>query len=495
LLSRAWHWLVDGTPDPARVAVMPICQRKAGSLMDERLKRLIARREQAAKDRETLISKRKAITDLAEEEAREDLLPEEDAEFRELTAQVKSKDEELRSYDERIGELSEEGERSRQVTAGALAVKRAAARAESVTEARTYERGNGRSYLQDLARVQLNMDADGGSRERLQRHAQDVATGQEYRDLNRTDGNGGYAVPPLWLMSQFVELARAGRAYANVVNNQPLPPGTDSINIPKVATGTAAAIQTADNAAVQETDLTDTFINAGVKTVAGQQDVAIQLLDQSPVSFDEVIFRDIVADYATKVDLQVISGSGAAGQVTGVRGTSGITTVTYTSATPTVAQFYSKIADAVQRVHTLRFMAPTVIVMHPRRWAYLLAASDSSGRPLVVPDAGNPQNAIATLGTVGSQQVVGQMHGLPVVTDPSMPTNLGAGTNEDVVHVLRASDILLYESGIRSRVLPEVGSGNLTVRLQVYGYLAFTAARYPASVVEIGGTGLVSPSF
>lgn len=463
--------------------------------MDERLKRLIARREQAARAREDILAKRKAITDLAEEEAREDLLPEEDAEFRELTAQVKAKDEELRSFDERISELSEEAERSRTVTAGAAAVKRAAARVESVSEARTYERGNGRSYLQDLARVQLNMDADGGARERLQRHAQDVATAQEYRDLNRTDGNGGYFVPPLWLMSQFVELARAGRAYANVVNNQPLPGGTDSINIPKVATGAATAVQTADNAAVQETDLTDTFINAPVRTIAGQQDVAIQLLDQSPVSFDEVIFRDLVADYATKVDLQVISGSGSSGQVTGVRGTSGITTITYTSATPTVAQLYSKIADAVQRVHTLRFMAPTVIVMHPRRWAYLLAASDSSGRPLVVPDAGNPQNAVATLGTVGSQQVVGQMHGLPVVTDPSMPTNLGAGTNEDVVHVLRASDILLYESGIRSRVLPEVGSGNLTVRLQVYGYLAFTAARYPASVVEIGGTGLVSPAF
>jgi HK97 family phage major capsid protein len=160
-----------------------------------------------------------------------------------------------------------------------------------------------------------------------------------------------------------------------------------------------------------------------------------------------------------------------------------------------VAKLYSKIADAVQRVHTLRFMAPTVIVMHPRRWAYLLAASDSNGRPLVVPDAGNPQNAVATLGSVASQQVVGQMHGLPVVTDPSMPTNLGASTTEDVIHVLRASDVLLYESGLRSRVLPEVGSGNLTVRLQVYGYLAFTAARYPASVVEIGGTGLIAPAF
>lgn len=296
-------------------------------------------------------------------------------------------------------------------------------------------------------------------------------------------------------MSQFIELARAGRAYANLANSQPLPPGTDSINIPKVATGTATAVQNGDNTAVQETDLTDTFINAPVRTIAGQQDVAIQLLDQSPVSFDQVIFRDLVADYATKVDLQVISGSGSAGQVTGVRGTSGITTVTYTDASPTVAKLYSKIADAVQRVHTQRFMAPTVIVMHPRRWAYLMAASDSNGRPLVVPDSGNPMNAIGTLGAVASQQVVGQMHGLPVVTDPNIPTTLGAGTNEDVIHVLRASDLLLYESGIRSRVLPEVGSGTLTVRLQVYGYIAFTGARYPASVVEIGGNGLVAPAF
>lgn len=463
--------------------------------MDERFRRLVARREQTAREREEILAKRKAITDLAEEEAREDLLPEEDAEFRELTSQVAAKDDELRQLDERISELSEEAERNRTVTEGAKAVQRAKARVTSVNEARIYEKGNGRSYLQDLARVQLNMDADGGARDRLVRHAQDVATDPEYRDLNRTDGNGGYFVPPLWLMDQYIELARAGRAYANVVNNQPLPGGTDSINIPKVATGTATGTQTADNGAVQETDATDTFINAPVRTIAGQQDVAIQLLDQSPVSFDEVIFRDLVADYATKTDLQVISGSGSSGQVTGVRATSGITTITYTDATPTVAKLYSKIADAVQRVHTLRFMAPTAIVMHPRRWASLLAASDSNGRPLVVPEAGNPQNAVATLGVVGSQQVVGQMHGLPVITDPSMPTNLGAGTNEDVVHVIRASDILLYESGIRSRVLPEVGSGNLTVRLQIYGYLAFTAARYPASVVEIGGTGLVAPSF
>ncbi|KWX67777.1 DNA primase [Mycobacterium sp. NAZ190054] len=85
------------------------------------------------------------------------------------------------------------------------------------------------------------------------------------------------------------------------------------------------------------------------------------------------------------------------------------------------------------------------------------------------------------------------MQGLPVVTDPNIGTTYGEGTNEDLVYVQRSSDLLLFESGIRSRVLPDVGSGTLTVRLQVYGYIAFTAERYPQSIVEI--TGLTAPTF
>lgn len=463
--------------------------------MDERLKRLIARREQAAEAREQLLAQRKAITDLATEETREDLSEEEDGEFRKLTADIKLKDTEIRDYDERITELSDEIERDAQVTAGAAAVRRAQARAQVSSEARTYDKGNGRSYMQDLVRHQLNLDDSGESVERLRRHGEEVRTAKEYRDLNRTDGTGGYFVPPLWLMSQFVDLARAGRAYANVVTSQPLPPGTDSINIPKIASGSAAAVQTADNAVVSEVDITDTSIAAPVRTIAGQQDVAIQLLDQSPVSFDEVVFRDLVADYATKLDVQVIAGSGAAGQVLGVRNTTGIETIVLPGTENTPAGLYKKIADAVQRVHTLRFMPPLVIVMHPRRWAFLLAASDSTGRPLVLPANHNPQNAVAMVGAVAAEQVVGQLHGLPVVTDPSIPTNLGVGTNEDVVHVIRSTDLILYESSIRTRVLPDVGSGTLTTRLQVYGYLAFTAGRYPKAIVEIGGAGLVPPTF
>jgi HK97 family phage major capsid protein len=470
--------------------------------MDERLKRLIARRTAANEEREKIIAQRQAIHDLADEEARE-ISEEEDTEFRSLTEQIKLKAIEVTGYDERINELSDEVERDAKITAGELAVRRAKVRATSVNEARTYEKENGRSYVQDLIRHRLGMDGDGLALQRLQRHGEEVQTDKEYRALLRTDGNGGYFVPPIWLIDQFVALARAGRAYANLSSTSPLPPGTDSINIPKVATGTSTGIQTADNTAVSNTDLTDTSITAPVRTIAGEQDLPLQLLDQSPINFDEVIFRDLTADYATKLDLQVISGSGASGQVLGVRTTPSIVTIAYTSGSPTVALLYSKIADAIQRVHTSRFLAPTAIVMHPRRWAYFLAAADTTGRPLVVPSAGNPMNALATLGEVGSQMVVGEMQGLPVVTDPSMPTTLGASTTEDVIHVIRASDLLLWESSVRTRVLNEAntagaasqGSNTLTVRLQVYGYLAFTAARYPQSIVEIGGTGMVAPSF
>jgi hypothetical protein len=58
---------------------------------------------------------------------------------------------------------------------------------------------------------------------------------------------------------------------------------------------------------------------------------------------------------------------------------------------------------------------------------------------------------------------------------------------------MRAADVVLWESGIRARVMPETKATNLTVLLQIYGYAAFSAARYPQSVVEV--TGLTAPTF
>jgi HK97 family phage major capsid protein len=293
-------------------------------------------------------------------------------------------------------------------------------------------------------------------------------------------------------MNQYVELARPGRAVANLCQRQPLPGGTDSINVPKLLTGTTVAVQTADNTPVSETDIADTFVNAPVRTLAGSQSLAIQLIDQSPISFDDVIFRDLTAAHGTATDQQVLYGTGANGQVLGIAMTPNISTVTVSSLD--IKGIYGAIAHAIQLVHTTRFQPPEVVVMHPRRWSWLLSLLDLQNRPLFVPEGNGPYNAAGILTDVDSQQVVGRCQGLPVVTDPNISTTLGAGSNEDELYVLRASDLVLWESGIKARVLPETKAQSLTVVLQLFSYLAFTASRYPQSAVQIRG-GLVPPTF
>ena len=167
-----------------------------------------------------------------------------------------------------------------------------------------------------------------------------------------------------------------------------------------------------------------------MKTIAGQQDFAIQLLDQSPIAFDQVIFSDLVADHSVQVDLQVLAGSNSAGQVKGILSASGTNSI-YTDTTPTVPELYPRVADAIQQIHTGRYLEPTVIVMHPRRWAWMLAGVDDGHRPLIVPNAA--QNLIAIQNGVASQRVVGSLQGLPVVTDPNIGITSGSGTNEDKV--------------------------------------------------------------
>jgi HK97 family phage major capsid protein len=386
-----------------------------------------------------------------------------------------------------------------------------------------YGQGSRQSYYLDLARAQVRGDA--AALERLQRHAAElevelpkreermrqraersldtIGVPQERRggvfetrvNPNRTDGQGGYFVPPLWLVDQYIDLPRFGRTTANLCQNFELPAGTDSINIPKVATGTTTAIQTADAAAVSSTDLTDTSVTAPVRTIAGQQDIAMQLLDQSPISFDEVVFADLMADYNLKLDVQIISGSGASGQHTGILSTGSINSVTYTDATPTLPELYVPLAQAASLVAKNRKMPATAAIVLPSIWYWATSQLDTTSRPLIVPPqvGFNPTaTSPATLAGVNDGTPAGMLSmGLPAYLDGNVPSNLGAGTNETRIIVARFSDLYLWEGALRSRVLTEVLSGTLQVRLQVFAYSAFMAGRRPEAISVVSGTGLI----
>lgn len=358
-------------------------------------------------------------------------------------------------------------------------------------EPETYRRGGTASYFRDLVRAQLHGSRD--AIERLARNDREVKAELEKRALSTTDGAGGEFVPPAWMMDEWVGLARASRVVANRLRSMPLPAGTDSINLPRLATGTAVAEQATQNTAIQNTDATTNAVTAAVATIAGQQVVSLQLIEQSPINMDDVLLADLAADYAIKADVFVLTNNAAGKR--GLLNVSGANAVTYTDASPTAGELYAKVADAIQQIHTGRFMPPDVIFMHPRRWAMLLSALDSAGRPLVTPAANAPQNVIAAVGTINSEGFVGSMQGLPVFVDPNIPINLGAATNEDRIIVARSSDVILFEGTPRSETFRETKAAELSVLLRFYNYVALHSERYAKSISVISGTGLVTPTF
>lgn len=356
-----------------------------------------------------------------------------------------------------------------------------------VNEPNLYREGGDHSFISDAWAAR---SGDFKAQERLNKH-QDF----EARDV----GTGAFTglVVPQYLVDEYAPIARAGSPFYNAVPKKDLPAFGNKIEISRITTGSQAAEQATENSAVQETNMDDTLLTVNVDTIAGQQDVSRQALErggQPGFSLENIIFQDLVAAYYTKLDNLMINGSGSSGQPLGISQVSGINQTTYTDASPTVAELYPKLADAVQEINSNRFAPATAILMHPRRWGFLTAGVDSSNRPLVLPAGNNPDNAAGVGEAAAYGQVVGSVLGLPVITDANIRTDLGAGT-EDAIYIAKVDDHIMFEDNLFQLKFEETNAGSLTTKMVVYGYVAFASGRYPKGISEIVGTGLIAPTF
>ena len=428
-----------------------------------------------------------AVCDVAAEETR-DLSETEEQNLSDLHARADS-------LDTRITEL-----RDIQLANAEAATMRAAITptpddAEKATEVRvgeeplTYSETSGRSFFRDLYASQMHHDPS--AQGRIARHSAEMDV--EYRDSSTASFAG--LVVPQYLTQLAAELARAGRPFANLCTSLPLPSDGMTINISRVTTGSTAAVQATENSAVSEQDLDDTLLTVDIRTVAAQQDVSRQALDRG-TGVDAIIMADLSSAIATALDLGCLYGDGTSGALLGLNNITGKNDVVYTDGSPTVAEFYPKLLDAIQQINSNRFAGPDLIVMHPRRAAWLQAAVADS-RPLVLPEVNVPQNAMGVGPTSGYGSFGLQVAGIPVVVDANVKTDTGAGSNEDSVFVVRRADMLLFESpGAPSMVrMDQTLGGQLTVKLVGFQYACAVFGRYPAASSQVMGTGLVTPSF
>jgi hypothetical protein len=408
----------------------------------------------------------------APSDEKRDLTADEDTAFAEKRDAIKAKDADIDALEARIAEV--EAAEARDAKAAELRAQYGQAGPQGsgirvTSEPETYRRDGNVSYFRDLYRAQV-----GGNREsieRLTRNDREVQAGLEQRALTTTDGGIGEFVPPLWMVDDYVKLARAGRVCADQVTPMTLPGGTDSINLPRLATGTATAEQTTQNTAVQNTDATTNSVTARWRPSPASRSspaAARPVADQHGRDPAGGPGRGLRHQGSTRSSQQQRGEQARPAQRD--RHQRGHLHRRHADGGRAVP----KVADGIQQIHTGRFMPADKIFMHPRRWAWFTARLDTAGRPLVVPVANMPQNALANMGAVESQGFVGTLQGLPVYIDPNIPINLGGGTNEDRIIILRSTDVILFEGtparrGVpRDEGRPAVGAA----AANVYNYVA-----------------------
>ena len=431
-----------------------------------------------AEKRGKMLDKAEAIVNTAQEMVRE-LTPEEDRAVTETLDEVKELDEQIRRHKE-LEERQVEATETRK----ALNVESTVTTIKS--EPRTYSPKAETSFIRDAFAAQFSNDF--AAKERLGRHMQEEKI--ERRDV--TSANFAGLIVPQFLTDLAAPFARAGRPFLDQARKHQLPQEGLVISISKVTTGSATAVQT-EGAAVQETNMDDTKLDVSIVTVAGQQNVSRQAIERG-TNIDTLVMADLVSAYHTNLESLFVTTS--ATSLTSV-----ITQViTYTDASPTVAEMYPKIVDGIQRIQTNFFAGPNFILMHPRRLGFFLAAVDDQKRPLAVPVPNfNGQPAFAS---GNGAPVYGNsgytMLGLPIITSANVITTNGAGANEDVIIIGNTQEAHLFEQGSGEPMMlrfEQPKGAELDVTMIVYGYSAFTANRYDKAFALVGGTGLITPTF
>jgi HK97 family phage major capsid protein len=340
----------------------------------------------------------------------------------------------------------------------------------------TYREGGPDSYFLDLI-AQAAGRVDAARDQRLRDHEAETRVGRAYTEkrtgINATQDSGGYAIPPRWLEAQHVLAAHPGRPLADASVNRPLPPGTNSINIPVLSTGTSMSVSSAQNSALPEQsgNITDSVINAPVITLQSVTTVSRQLLDFGVrgAGIDEWLAMDSGQAYAAELSSQLYSGTGSSGLATGIVNWPNVLTV---SAGGSTAGLWSGIAAAQQAVLNGIYLPANIAVVNPADWAWLSATIDLEGRPILLPHTATSDALVR----VATEAIVAEFAGLSLIVDPSCPSGK--------VIVARTSELALYEGELNYEVNLEYGAGNLSALIVAWRYMAW-AIRRPAGVCVV----------
>ena len=258
----------------------------------------------------------------------------------------------------------------------------------------------------------------------------EVLSNWSQRDLNASDDAG--LIGQDFRGGDFIDSLRNSSA---VMQNATILSGlSGDVKIPKKTAASSAAFISSEGGAAGESEMTIGSITMTPRTLGAFTDVTRQLMIQSSLDVENLIRNDLAGSMAIALDNAALEGSGSSGNPTGITNTTGINTVSLSSAAaPTFAEMVSmETAVAVDNA----LLGGLVYIVHPSNAGTLKTTEKASntaqfvytdglinGYPVVVSAQLTANNYV-----FGNMQdlLVGLFSGVDLVVDPY--TNSSSGT-------------------------------------------------------------------
>jgi HK97 family phage major capsid protein len=337
-----------------------------------------------------------------------------------------------------------------------------------------YTRGGPNSFLGDHFRSMMMGDKEAATR--LTQHSNSMRDNEHLRDVLGAGATtfGAGLVPPVWLAEYFAPVMHRQLRLATQLRQVPWA-GPYPWTIP-VAGTVAKTSSVAEGVNTTETDPQYTTITVTPKAIMGYSEVSRQLLEGSSPAVDTIIWGDLIGDFYDNVELEVIAA---------LNGQSGVNTATVSAGvltTTDIAAQRAGLLDGIAAISDAPAGDPDLWVGRTSRWVSYLKFADTTGRPLILAQSYNPQNAIGEGGAVNGfrRAVQGSLESLEALTSPTVAASTGFILNSQE-HLFSVSPPMQFQF--------EQPAGPALIRVGVWGYEAVTFGRRPKAVTKITYSG------
>nr|BAR28563.1 phage major capsid protein [uncultured Mediterranean phage uvMED]BAR29172.1 phage major capsid protein [uncultured Mediterranean phage uvMED]BAR29185.1 phage major capsid protein [uncultured Mediterranean phage uvMED] len=250
------------------------------------------------------------------------------------------------------------------------------------------------------------------------------------RDLSA--GSDGDLIGQDYRAGDFIDVLRNNSAVmpmATMLNGL-----SGDVKIPRKTAASTAAFISSEGGAAGESEFTVGSVSMSPKTLGAFTDVTRQLMIQSSIDVENLIRNDLAQSMAIAIDDAALEGSGSSGNPTGITNTSGINTVSLSSAAaPTFAEMVS-METAVRVDNAL--LGDLAYIVHPTNYGTLKTTEKATNTAqfVAVNDEINGYKVVVSPQLTANNYVfgnfndllVGMFGGLDIVVDPY--SNSSSGT-------------------------------------------------------------------